>query len=104
MDFEEFFSQVELTQNDFMFLDPPYDSDFSNYEGNDFTQMDQIRLSEALKQTKAQFILIIKNTDFIYSLYKDSFKIMYFDKTYTYNVRQRNNRETEHLIITNMDI
>lgn len=104
LDFEEFFSSVELTEKDFMFLDPPYDSDFSNYEGNDFTQMDQIRLSEALKKTKARFILIIKNTDFIYSLYKDTFNISYFDKTYTYNVRQRNDRETEHLIITNLDL
>lgn len=102
LDFEDFFSKVELSKDDFMFLDPPYDSDFSNYEGVDFTQMDQIRLFECLKTTKAQFILVIKNTDFIYSLYKDNFTIYSFDKQYTYNVRQRNDRNAEHLIITNI--
>ena len=103
-DFEEFFSSVEMTENDFMFLDPPYDTDFSDYEGKDFTKEDQRRLAEALKKTKAKFILIIKNTDFIYSLYDGFFNILCFDKTYTYNVRSRNERNVEHLIITNIAI
>ncbi len=101
-DFEEFLSSVELSENDFMFLDPPYDTDFSDYEGKDFTKEDQRRLAEALKKTNAKFILIIKNTDFIYSLYDGFFNILCFDKTYTYNVRSRNERNVEHLIITNI--
>lgn len=104
MDFEDFFSRVELTEKDFLFLDPPYDSDFSEYEGKAFTQKDQQRLAEALKKTKAKFILIIKNTDYIYSLYESHFNILCFDKTYTYNVRSRNERNVEHLIITNMPV
>ena len=104
MDFEKFFNSINLSENDFMFLDPPYDTEFSDYEGVDFTKSDQIRLANALKKTKAKFILIIKNTDFIYSLYKDYFNILYFDKTYTYNVRSRNDRDVEHLIITNLPI
>lgn len=103
-DFDDFFASVDLDENDFMFLDPPYDTDFSDYEGKDFTQKDQLRLAEALKKTKAQFILIIKNTDFIYSLYESYFNILYFDKTYTYNVRSRNERNVEHLIITNIPV
>lgn len=102
-DFETFISSIELTENDFMFLDPPYDTDFSDYEGKDFTRNDQRRLSETLKNTKAKFILIIKNTDFIYSLYEKHFKILCFDKTYSYNVRSRNDRNVKHLIITNID-
>lgn len=104
LDFEQFFSTVELNENDFMFLDPPYDTDFSDYEGKNFTRNDQQRLAEALKKNKAKFILIIKNTDFIYSLYENHFNILCFDKTYTYNVRSRNERNVEHLIITNMSI
>ena len=103
-DFDEFFSTVSLNENDFMFLDPPYDTDFSDYEGKDFTKKDQWRLAEALKKTKAKFILIIKNTDYIYSLYEKDFNILCFDKTYTYNVRSRNDRNVEHLIITNISI
>lgn len=102
LDFEEFFSSLTLTARDFIFLDPPYDTEFSDYEGRDFTKNDQTRLAEALKRTEAQFILIIKNTDFIYNLYKDHFRILTFDKNYTYNVRSRNDRKVEHLIITNI--
>ena len=101
-DFESFLNEIALTERDFVFLDPPYDSDFSDYEGRAFTREDQKRLAEALKGTKAGFILIIKNTPFIHSLYEDHFRILRFDKTYTYNVRSRNERNTEHLIITNL--
>lgn len=101
-DFENFFETHTLTRNDFMFLDPPYDTEFSDYEGKDFTKNDQARLAECLKKTEANFILIIKNTDYIYNLYKDHFRILTFDKNYTYNVRSRNDRAVEHLIITNL--
>jgi DNA adenine methylase len=87
-----------------MFLDPPYDTDFSDYEGKGFSKHDQARLAEILKETKAKFILVIKNTDYIYSLYKEDFNILCFDKTYTYNMKSRNQRNVEHLIITNMNI
>lgn len=100
-DFEDFFSDASLTSDDFMFLDPPYDTDFSDYEGKDFTQADQERLAHALKKTPAQFVLVIKNTDFIHSLYNNDFTILSFDNQYTYNVRSRNERKVEHLIITN---
>lgn len=100
-DFEDFFYDASLTGDDFMFLDPPYDTDFSDYEGKDFTQADQERLAHALKKTPAQFVLVIKNTDFIHSLYSKDFSILSFDNQYTYNVRSRNERKVEHLIITN---
>lgn len=103
-DFEDLLSTIDLGEKDFLFLDPPYDTDFSDYEGKAFTKEDQKRLSMSLKNTKAKFILIIKNTDYIYSLYQDSFSILCFDKTYTYNVRSRNERNVEHLIITNLPV
>lgn len=103
-DFETFFDNIQLTKEDFMFLDPPYDTDFSDYEGKDFTKKDQERLANALKRTEARFILVIKNTDFIYGLYEKDFNILCFDKQYTYNVRSRNDRDVEHLIITNLPV
>lgn len=103
-DFEDFFEQANLTADDFMFLDPPYDTDFSDYEGKDFTKRDQERLANALKKTPAKFILVIKNTEFIYNLYAEHFNILSFDKQYTYNVRSRNERGAEHLIITNLPV
>lgn len=101
-DFEELLASLHLTENDFIFLDPPYDTEFSDYEGRSFTKEDQKRLAEVLKHIPARFILIIKNTDFIYSLYEGHFRILIFDKSYTYNVRSRNDRNVEHLIITNI--
>lgn len=101
-DFEVFLNSLALTDRDFIFLDPPYDTEFSDYEGRAFTREDQYRLAGILKNIKAGFILIIKNTDFIYNLYKDCFRIISFDKNYTCNVRSRNERNTEHLIITNI--
>lgn len=99
-DFEAVFK--ELTENDFIFLDPPYDTDFSDYENKSFDKQDQERLAKVLEKTKAKFILIIKNTPFIYNLYnKECFKINSFDNTYSYCVKNRNNRSVEHLIITN---
>ena len=48
------------------------------------------------------FLLIIKNTPFIDSLYGDKgFNIFAFDNKYAYCVKGRNDRNAEHLIITN---
>lgn len=103
-DFESFVGRLSLTERDFMFLDPPYDTDFSDYEGKDFVRRDHERLASVLSETKAQFLLVIKNTDFIYRLYKDNFRILTFDNRYTYNVKSRNDRRAEHLIVTNMEL
>ena len=104
MDFGDFFRHIHLTERDFMFLDPPYDTDFSDYEGRACTKKDQERLAAALRETPARFILVIKNTEFIRSLYEKDFHILSFDKRYTYNVRSRNERRVEHLIITNLPV
>lgn len=101
MDFEEFFHEVDIQEDDFIFLDPPYDTEFSDYEGRPFGKRDQARLADTLKSTPAKFLLIIKNTDYILSLYEKDFHIHSFDKQYSYNIRSRNQRDVEHLVITN---
>ena len=99
-DFEEFITSLKPTREDFIFLDPPYDTDFSSYSGNEFGQSEHIRLCECLKRTPARILLVIKNTDFIYDLYKDGFNIKYFDKKYAVSFKNRNSRDVRHLIIT----
>ena len=103
MDFESFLTKHPLSHRDFIFLDPPYHSDFSEYQQNSFDMEDQKRLARCLLNLKAKFLLIIKNTDFILSLYENQpgISINSFKKTYLYNVRGRNNRKTEHLLIYN---
>lgn len=100
-DFENFLNALNLTQNDFIFIDPPYDSAFSTYANNEFNHEEQIRLYNHLKNTPAKIMIIIKYTEFIYSLYKNNFNIIGFDKKYMVNFKNRNNRDTKHLIITN---
>lgn len=100
VDFEDFFEDKELDNNDFIFLDPPYDTTFSTYSNNEFLDDDHVRLSNFCKNTKGKFMLIIKNTEFIYELYKD-FNIESFDKKYTVSFKNRNDKNAEHLIITN---
>lgn len=102
-DFEEFLNTVQPTEQDFIFLDPPYDTEFSDYEGEAFTRLDHARLALALSRTKAKFLLIIKDTPYISGLYSQGFHVTSFDKQYTYNVRSRNDRAAQHLIITNYD-
>ena len=100
-DFETFIEKLQLTTEDFIFLDPPYDSDFSTYAQNTFGLEEQERLCNCLKRTKAKIMLVIKNTEFIYNLYKDDFNISSFDKTYLVSFKNRNDRNVKHLVITN---
>lgn len=105
LDFEDFCKKIKLTNKDFIFLDPPYDTEFSTYAKNEFGKNDQIRLANFLKNTKAKFMLIIKNTDFIYDLYNvKGLYIKSFDKKYLVSIKNRNDKNVEHLIITNYEI
>jgi DNA adenine methylase len=50
-------------------------------------------------------MMIIKNTEFIYSLYdKKDIYITSFDKKYLVSFQNRNNKDAKHLIITNYKI
>ena len=108
-DFYSFLQNYEPKSDDFMFLDPPYDTEFSTYAKNTFDKKDQERLANYLKQEcECYFMLIIKNTDFIFNLYENAtdkngreIKISKFDKKYFVSFQNRNNKEAEHLIITN---
>ena len=47
-------------------------------------------------------MLIIKNTDFIFNLYDGKgFNIQSFDKKYLVSFMNRNDKDVEHLLITN---
>jgi DNA adenine methylase len=103
MDFAAFLQKYPPQTHDFIFLDPPYDSEFSTYAQNEFTMQDQERLAQfLLHECQAKFMLVIKNTPAILGLYSSTgLKISTFDKTYLVSFQDRNDREVEHLIITN---
>src|SRR5690349_8696470 len=63
LDFEAFLECHAPGPDDFVFLDPPYDSDFSTYARNTFGLDDQARLARSLLERCAgRFMLVIKNT------------------------------------------
>jgi DNA adenine methylase len=106
LDFEDFFKQNKPKKGDFIFLDPPYDSEFSTYAQNEFTRDDQKRLANYLiNNCEANWMMVIKNTDFIYDLYnKDGVYMTSFDKKYLVSFQNRNDKDVEHLLITNYKI
>lgn len=104
LDFEEFLRTTNPTEEDFVFLDPPYDSEFSTYAQNAFTKADQERLANyMINECRAKWMMIIKNTDFIYGLYnnKEGINIRTFDKEYLVSFMNRNDKKVTHLLITN---
>ena len=103
LDFEDFFNLHKPKKNDFIFLDPPYDSEFSTYAKNEFTRIDQERLANfMINKCEGKWMMIIKNTDFIFSLYdQKGLYINSFDKKYLVSFMNRNDKDVEHLIITN---
>lgn len=103
LDFEEFLRNTNPSENDFVFLDPPYDTEFSTYARNAFTKEDQERLARyMITECKAKWMMIIKNTDFIYNLYnKAGINIRTFDKEYLVSFMNRNDKKVTHLLITN---
>ena len=102
-DFEDFLNTKQLNENDFIFLDPPYDTEFSTYAKNEFSKSDQKRLADCLiNSTGAKWMLVIKATDFIISLYKNSgLNIETIDKKYNVSFMDRNVKDATHLIIRN---
>lgn len=103
LDFENFLRTAQPTKDDFVFLDPPYDSEFSTYAQKDFTKEDQKRLANyMINECLAKWMLIIKYTDFIYGLYdKKGINIRTFDKEYLVSFMNRNDKKVTHLLITN---
>lgn len=103
LDFEEFLRITDPKEEDFVFLDPPYDSEFSTYAQNSFTKSDHERLANYMvNECRAKWMMIIKNTDFIYNLYnKEGINIRTFDKKYLVSFMNRNDKDVTHLLITN---
>jgi DNA adenine methylase len=104
LDFEDFIKKTKPGQDDFVFLDPPYDTEFSTYAKNEFTKESQARLADLmLHHCKAKWMLVIKDTDYIRSLYKnkEGINIRTFEKEYLVNFMNRNDKKAEHLLITN---
>jgi DNA adenine methylase len=100
LDFLDFFQKWKPEKEDFIFLDPPYDSDFSTYAQNSFGKEKHLELQNFLKETPAKWLMVIGNTDFVSNLYKD-FKVSSFEKKYQVSFKNRNEKRITHLVVKN---
>lgn len=102
-DFEEFLDKHQPNEKDFIFIDPPYDTEFSTYDKKEFGKDDQGRLAQYLiHKTKCPFVAVMKNTDYIFSLYdghsEENIQYIVFDKKYQVNIKNRNDVNVQHLV------
>lgn len=102
----EGFEHIFTTYNDetnFMFLDPPYDSEFTDYGYCKFGKIEHIRLSELFKTTRIKCLMIIGKTKFIEDLY-DGYIVATYDKKYRFKIydnRIGDEINNQHLVIKN---
>lgn len=89
--------------NNFMFLDPPYDSEFTDYGYCVFDKEAHKELFKCFASTKIKCLMVIGKTDFIEDLYKD-YIVDRYDKRYKFKLyagRVGDEINTEHLVIKN---
>lgn len=94
-------------QEDFMFLDPPYDCIFSDY-GNEeyrdgFNEASHRKLAQDFRNLGCKAMMIIGRTPLIEELYK-GFIVGEYGKHYGVNIRNRFKAENTHLVITNYNL
>jgi DNA adenine methylase len=100
--FEYIFKKFN-NSNNFMFLDPPYDSEFTDYGYCQFGKEEHKTLAKYFKETKIKCLMIIGKTQFISDLYKD-YIVEEYDKKYRFKLyagRIGDEINTKHLIIKN---
>jgi DNA adenine methylase len=102
LDFEPFLAEASPTRDDFVFVDPPYDSDFSAYDNLPFGWPEQERLRRVLERLPARVMVVIKDTPMVRRLYaSDRWRVAEAAKTYMWTIKSRNDRRARHLTITN---
>lgn len=64
------FADIVLRSTDFIYADPPYDVEFTNYSKGGFSWDDQVRAAEWLAKHKGPVILVNQSTPRIEQLYR----------------------------------
>lgn len=101
--FKYVFEHYGNNPNNFMFLDPPYDSEFTDYGYCKFGKDEHRELAECFKKAKCKMLMIIGRTPFIADLYSD-YIVGEYDKRYRFKLhsgRVDDKINTTHLIIKN---
>ena len=91
-------------EDDFMFLDPPYDCVFSDYGNADykdgFNEENHIELANRYKKLKCKALMVIGRTPLTERLYSDLI-VDEYGKSYAVNIRNRFKSSASHILISN---
>ena len=90
-------------QDNFFFIDQPYDSAFNDYGGDNFTRENQIQLFERFSTTKSKCMMVVGGSEFIRNLYQD-YIVREYPKNYSFKIyagRVGDEINVNHLVITN---
>ncbi len=91
-------------EDDFMFLDPPYDCTFSDYGNQEyrdgFNEEEHRRLAAAFYELPCKAMMVIGRTPLIEKLYGNDI-VDEYEKNYAVNIRNRFKSEAMHVIVAN---
>lgn len=90
-------------EENFYFIDQPYDSKFNDYGGDSFTRENQISLFNRFVETNSKCLMVVGGSEFIRDLYKD-YIVYEYPKNYSFKLhsgRIGNEINLNHLVITN---
>jgi len=94
------------TPEHFIFLDPPYDSKFTDYGYCSFGKKEHEELADLFKTSKAKCLMVIGETDFIKKLY-EGYIVESFPKNYKFKIHSGRVGEeinVNHIIIRNYSL
>lgn len=101
-DYKAIFEMV--CEDDFMFLDPPYDcvfSDYGNVEYKDgFNEKSHTDLANAFKALNCKSLMVIGRTPLTEKLYGNMI-VDEYGKSYAVNIRNRFKAEASHILVSN---
>lgn len=104
-DYSKIFDMAK--NDDFIFLDPPYDCVFSDYGNDDykdgFGEDEHRRLANDFRNLSAKALLVIGKTPLTKELYC-RYIVEEYDKSYAVNIRNRFKADAKHIIVTNYQI
>lgn len=102
LDYKKIFDMAK--EDDFMFLDPPYDCVFNDYGNidmmNGFDENEHRRLAKDFKKLKCKALMVIGKTPLTMELYGDYVFDEYY-KNYAVNIKNRFNNDKMHIVVKN---
>jgi DNA adenine methylase len=102
LDYRQIFDMAE--EDDFMFLDPPYDCVFNDYGNidmmNGFDEAEHRRLAADFQNLPCRALMVIGKTPLTEELYGEFIFDEYY-KNYAVNIKNRFNNDKMHIVVKN---